>query len=98
MEYRTQMEAAKKGIITPEMEKVARKERLEPEELRRRMARGEVIIPCNKKHRPANPEGVGYGLRTKINVNLGVSGDCYDLEGELAKVKQALALKTDALM
>jgi len=98
MQYRTQMEAAKKGFITPEMEKVAQKEKLEPEELRRRIQRGEVIIPWNKNHRPSSPEGVGYGLRTKINVNLGVSKDRYDCECELAKVDQALALKADAVM
>lgn len=98
MIYRTQMEAAKKGIITPEMKRVAGEERLAPEELRKRVAKGEVVIPCNKNHRPARPQGIGRGLRTKINVNLGVSKDCYRVEEELAKADLAVALKADALM
>ena len=98
MVYRTQMEAAKKGIITPEMQRVAGEERLAPEELRKRVAKGEVVIPCNKNHRPARPQGIGRGLRTKINVNLGVSKDCYQVEEELVKADLAVALKADALM
>jgi len=98
MVYRTQMEAAKKGIITPEMERVAGEERLAPEELRQRVAKGEVVIPYNKNHRPSRPQGIGRGLRTKINVNLGVSNDCCDVEEELAKADRAVALKADALM
>ena len=74
-EYKTQMEAAKKGIITPEMKLVAEKEYMKPEELCRLVAVGEVAIPCNINHKSISAEGIGTGLRTKINVNLGISGD-----------------------
>ena len=67
--YKTQMEAAKKGIITPEMEIVAKKEYIDPEELRALVAKGEVAIPCNVNHKSISPEGIGTKMRTKINVN-----------------------------
>jgi phosphomethylpyrimidine synthase len=92
------MEAAKKGIVTLELQRIAGEERLAPEELRKRVAKGEVVIPYNKNHRPVRPQGIGRGLRTKINVNLGVSKDCYQAEKELAKADRAVALKADALM
>ena len=68
MNYTTQTDAAKKGIITPEMEIVAKKENITAEELRERVARGSVAIPANKMHKAISPEGVGEGLKTKINV------------------------------
>lgn len=75
-DYFTQMEAAKKGIITPEMEIVAAKENMEAEKLRELVAAGSVVIPANINHKSLSPEGIGSGLKTKINVNLGISGDC----------------------
>lgn len=98
MNYTTQMEAAKQGIITEEMMIVAQKENLEPEKLRKLIAEGKAVVPANKNHHNLNPEGVGQGLRTKINVNLGISKDCCNLELELEKVKKALELKTEAIM
>lgn len=95
---KTQMAAAKAGIITEEMLCVAKKEGLEPEKLRALIAEGKVVIPANKNHKSLSPEGVGQGLRTKINVNLGISRDCCDLEQELAKVKKALEMKAEAIM
>jgi phosphomethylpyrimidine synthase len=80
------------------MAAVAAKERLDANRLRELVAAGQVVIPANKNHRNLNPEGVGAGLRTKINVNLGVSKDCCDLELELAKAKTAVALKAEAIM
>ena len=56
MDYTTQMDAAKKGIITPEMKIVAEKENISPETLRDRVARGTVAIPCNKNHKSISPE------------------------------------------
>ncbi len=97
-EYKTQMEAAKKGIITPEMDIVAKKEYDEPEKLRERIAKGEVVIPCNIEHESISPEGIGSGLRTKINVNLGISGDCKDYSVEMEKVDMALKFGADAIM
>ena len=64
--YTTQMDAARKGIITPEMEIVAKKEYRTTEEIRQWVAEGKVAIPANKHHTCLNPEGVGSMLRTKI--------------------------------
>ena len=83
IKYKTQMEAAKKGMVTPEMEIVAAKEDIDVEKLRELIAKGEVVIPCNIHHTSLSPEGIGGGLRTKINVNLGISGDCKDYEVEM---------------
>ena len=74
-EYTTQMDAASKGIATPQMKIVAEKEKMQLEELMGYMAEGKVVIPANINHQCINPEGVGSMLRTKINVNLGVSRD-----------------------
>ena len=98
MNYSTQMDAAKKGMITPQMAVVAAKEKMESQRLREGVAQGQIVIPANKNHARLDPEGVGAGLRTKINVNLGVSKDCYDIELELAKAHKAIELKAEAIM
>ncbi len=98
MDYTTQMDAAKRGLVTPEMRTVAQKENVDAEALRKLVAEGKVVIPANKNHRSLDPEGIGAGLRTKINVNLGVSKDCYDIPGELAKAAKAIELKAEAIM
>lgn len=98
MKYSTQMEAAKKGIITKEMEIVAQKEHMDADKLRALVAKGEVAIPCNIHHQSISPEGIGTGLRTKINVNLGISGDCKDYTAEFEKVKLALKFGAEAIM
>lgn len=98
MQYTTQRDAAKKGIITEQMQAVARKENMDVNKLRDLLAAGQVVIPANKNHTALDPEGVGTGLRTKINVNLGVSNDCCDIELELEKAKKAIALKAEAIM
>ena len=69
-EYKTQMEAARRGIITPEMKKVAAKEYRTEEEIRELVAKGQVAICANRLHTCIEPNGVGSMLRTKINVNL----------------------------
>ena len=71
MEYTTQMDAARKGIITPQMKIVAQKEYMEEEKLRALVAEGKVAICANKNHKCLNPEGVGSMLKTKINANIG---------------------------
>ncbi|WP_101773157.1 phosphomethylpyrimidine synthase ThiC [Peptostreptococcus faecalis] len=96
--YKTQMEAAKKGIITKEMEVVAKKESMRVEELMEKIARGVVVIPANINHKNLVAEGVGEGLSTKINVNLGISRDCPDIDKELEKVKKAIDMKAEAIM
>ena len=85
-EYFTQMEAAKKGIVTPEMKIVAEKEKMDVEKLRDLVAKGQVCIPCNINHKNISPEGIGTGLKTKVNVNLGISGDKRDYEEEFKTV------------
>lgn len=98
MTYTTQMDAAKQGIITKEMTVVAVKENLDVNHLMSLVAQGKVAIPANKNHISLQAAGVGQGLSTKINVNLGVSDDCCDMEQELCKVKKAIELKADAIM
>ncbi|WZL72939.1 phosphomethylpyrimidine synthase ThiC [Clostridiaceae bacterium 35-E11] len=98
MNYTTQMDAAKKGIVTKEMEIVAKKEKMDVEKLRNLIATGKIVIPANKNHKSLDPEGVGEGLKTKINVNLGISKDCFDIDSELEKVKTALDMKAEAIM
>ncbi|MGN0691337.1 MAG: phosphomethylpyrimidine synthase ThiC [Oscillospiraceae bacterium] len=97
-EYKTQMEAAKKGIITPEMKTVAEKEYKTPEEIRDLVACGQVAIPANVNHTSLSAEGIGGGLRTKINVNLGISGDCKDYGMEMEKVDMAIKFGAEAIM
>ena len=96
--YTTQMDAARKGIVTKEIETVAAKEHMAVEELMDLVARGQVAIPANKNHTCIEPEGVGSMLRTKINVNLGVSRDCKDYDIEMQKVMSAVELGAEAIM
>lgn len=97
-QYKTQMDAAKKGILTPQMKLVAKKESMDPETLREAVASGTVAIPCNINHAALSPEGIGAGLRTKINVNLGVSGDCINYDMEMEKAKLALKFGAESIM
>ena len=94
----TQMQAAREGVLTSAMRAVADTERLDPERLRERIAAGQVVVPANPNHRALKPAGIGQGLRTKINVNIGVSADCCDTGLELEKARMAIALKADAIM
>ena len=96
--YTTQMDAAKQGIVTEEMKKVAAKENIAVEELVKLIAKGQVIIPANKNHKCLDPNGIGDRLRTKINVNLGTSRDCMDLDMEMEKVNAAVKLGAEAIM
>lgn len=98
MSYKTQMEAAKKGIITKEMETVAQKEQMDTKELMELVAKGTVAIPANINHKSLSAEGIGDGLKTKINVNLGISGDCKDYTLEFEKVKMAIDFGAEAIM
>ncbi|MCD8200268.1 MAG: phosphomethylpyrimidine synthase ThiC [Coriobacteriaceae bacterium] len=96
--YKTQLEAARKGIITPQMKVVAAKEGREEEWLRERVATGTVVICANPAHASLDPNGIGEGLSTKINVNLGVSGDLHDYDVEMRKVDVALDFGVEAIM
>lgn len=97
-EYTTQMDAARRGIVTPQMEIVAKKEAMPLENLMKLVAEGKVAICANKHHTALNPEGIGSMLRTKINVNLGVSRDCKDYNIEMQKVMSAVELGAEAIM
>lgn len=96
--YATQMDAAKRGIVTPEMETVARKENRPVDFIMERVARGTVAIPANVNHASLSAEGIGDGLRVKINVNLGISGDAKDYDLEMRKVDMALAMGAESIM
>lgn len=73
MKYATQMEAAKHGVLTEQMRQVACEEGMDEALLLQRVAAGEIAIPANIRHTSLHPYGIGTGLRTKINVNLGIS-------------------------
>lgn len=96
--YSTQMEAARMGIVTPELEAVAKKENRSVEELLPLMASGKMVIPANVNHKSLDPNGVGSMLKTKINVNLGISRDCKDYDVEMKKVMRAVDLGAEAIM
>lgn len=98
MNHTTQMDAARKGIITPQMKHVAEYENKTPEEIRSLVAKGSVVIPANINHISLTPYGIGEGLKTKINVNLGISRDSNDFNLELEKVNKAVEMKAEAIM
>ncbi len=96
--YTTQMDAARRGIVTPQMEAVAKEENMSVDQIREYVAEGKVVIPANKNHKVLVPHGIGRMLKTKINVNLGTSRDCLDLDVEMAKVKWAVEMGAEAIM
>ncbi len=96
--YTTQMDAARKGILTPQMEQVLETESISREDLMERVAAGSIAIPANKNHFNIKAAGVGQGLTTKINVNLGVSKDVCSFDSEMNKAKLALKHNADAIM
>lgn len=98
MNYSTQMDAARKGILTKEMKAVAEKEQWDPDKLRELVAEGKIAIPANKLHTCLEPNGIGSMLKTKINVNLGTSRDLNDLNMELQKVNDAVAMGAESIM
>ena len=96
--YTTQMDAARKGIITKELQAVAEKEQMDTARLMQLVAEGKVAIPANKNHKCLDPNGIGSMLKTKINVNLGTSRDCKDLDMELQKVNDAVKMGAESIM
>ncbi len=98
MNYTTQMDAARKGIITEPMKAVSEYEKMDVEELRELVAKGQIVIPANKNHTGLKPYGIGKTLKTKINVNLGTSKDCLDLDVEMQKVQAAVDMGAEAIM
>lgn len=94
----TQMGAAKRGHITEEMRIVARDEEVSPQRIRRRIAEGVVIITRNIERKNVHPVGIGKGLRTKVNANIGTSLDLCDLNLEVEKAKVAVKYGADTIM
>ncbi len=94
----TQLELARQGIISPQMETVAQYEGLETELIRQGIAEGIIVIPANIKHTNLVPRGIGQGLKTKINANIGTSSDFGDIDTELEKLRVAIDCGADAVM
>ena len=94
----TQMQFARQGVVTKEMEFVAREENLSPEFIREGVAKGNIAICCNVNHKNLKPCGVGAGLRVKVNANIGTSDSFPELAPELGKLHAAIAAGADSIM
>ncbi len=95
----TQLELAKLGRVSEAARRVAREENVKPELVRDRVAKGTIVIPHNINRRAcAKPCGIGEGLKTKINVNIGTSKDSHSVSLELKKMDAAIGLGADAIM
>ncbi|MDH7601269.1 MAG: phosphomethylpyrimidine synthase ThiC [Armatimonadota bacterium] len=94
----TQLESARMGRITPEMEQVARQENVDVDILVKRVAEGSIVIPRNVNRDLKEVRGIGRGLRTKVNANIGTSQDFCDVEEELNKLRAAVEAGADAVM
>lgn len=94
----TQLELAREGSISPQMERVAEREGLEAEFIRQGVAQGTIVIPANIRRTNLDPCGIGQGLTTKVNANIGTSSDYGTLETELEKVRTCIEYKADTLM
>jgi phosphomethylpyrimidine synthase len=94
----TQLQLARQNIITPEMKQVAKDEGLDPEFIMLRIAEGKIIIPANHKRKATKLFGIGAGLKTKVNANIGTSGDYADIGKEIEKLRAAEEAGADAVM
>ncbi|MDR2790690.1 MAG: phosphomethylpyrimidine synthase ThiC [Campylobacteraceae bacterium] len=98
MLYCTQQEAAKNGFVTEQMKEAARYEGIDVKLLMEMTASGSAVIPANKNHKNLKPRAIGEKLKTKINVNLGISKDSSSQKEELEKARLAVELGADAIM
>ena len=94
----TQLELARKGTVSPQIKHVAEKEGLEVDLIIQGLAKGEITIPANVNHINLIPCGIGKGLRTKVNANIGTSSDFCDLNTELRKLQTAIDFGADTVM
>lgn len=94
----TQLEAAKAGKITAEMKQVAENEKLDVEFIRQGIEQGNIVIPANINHKGLQPFGIGKGLSTKVNANIGTSSDFGNIDTELQKLKVCIDSKADTVM
>jgi phosphomethylpyrimidine synthase len=95
---KTQLEQAREGILTPQMQQAAEGEGLLPDLVRRRVARGEIVIPANANRSGQRVVGIGRGLRTKVNASIGTSSDICDIGAEVAKAVAAREEGADTVM
>ena len=94
----SQMHYARKGVITEEMEYVAKREKISPETVRDEVARGRAIIPANIHHHSLEPMGIGVAFNCKINANIGNSATTSEIDGELEKLHRAVHYGSDTVM
>jgi len=94
----TQLELAREGIISDQMSQVAQHEGLEAEFIRQGVSRGVIVIPANIKHTNLVPCGIGQGLKTKVNANIGTSSDFGSMDTELEKLRVAIGSGADTVM
>ena len=94
----TQLELARKGKISPEMEQAAAAENISAERLRQLVASGRAVIPKNRKRQLDQILAIGEGLRTKVNANIGTSGPCCGVQQEVEKLEIAVTAGTDSVM
>ncbi|MFA6142262.1 MAG: phosphomethylpyrimidine synthase ThiC [Candidatus Omnitrophota bacterium] len=94
----TQVEIARNGLISKEVKFVAKSERADPETIRKLIVKGRIVIPKNIKHRLTAPCGIGQGLKTKVNANLGTSADSSNIGKEIVKTLAAIDAGADAVM
>ena len=94
----TQLESARKGIVTPALKVVAEAEGLDAEFIREGVAGGRIVIPANINHEKLIPCGIGQGLKTKVNANIGTSSDFGDINTELEKMRVSIDAGADTVM
>ena len=94
----TQLDMARGGTISPEMQYVAEQESLEPEVIRDGIARGTIVVLAGLRRKHSRPTGIGAGLRTKVNANIGTSPDRVNLENEREKLLAAVESRADTVM
>ena len=94
----TQLELAREGIISPQMEQVAQQEGVDAEFIRQGVAGGTIVIPANAEHKNLVPCGIGQGLKTKVNANIGTSSDFGDIDTELEKLRVSIDYGADTVM
>ncbi len=94
----TQIEYARAGVVTPQMQQVAATEGLAAELIRQRVAAGTIVIPWNHNRKPSRIAGIGQGLRTKVNASIGTSSDIIDYAAEVRKALAAQESGADTLM
>ena len=94
----TQIGRARAGEVTPAMERVAERERVDPEFVREQVAKGQAVIPANRNHESLDPMIVGREFATKVNANIGTSDTTSDIEGELRKLHTAVHHGADTVM